>query len=131
MKILSAANAIQTGQAIIASVGPQPQATSSGSETRTRQVKDQSPVQDAKPLAGSGKPVDHEEVKRAAKEINEELKAMNRSIQFSIDDASKDVVVKVVDTSSGEIVLQIPPEGVLELRGRLKEMAGLLVEKTV
>lgn len=131
MMILSAANALQAGQAVVGTVGPQPQATSSGSETKTRQVKDQPPVQDEKPLPSAGKPADAEEVKKAVDELNKEMTSMNRSIQFSIDDASKDVVVKIVDTSNGEVVLQIPPESVLELRGRLKEMAGLLVQKTV
>jgi len=56
---------------------------------------------------------------------------MNRSIRFSIDDSSKDVVVKVVDKDTGEVIKQFPPEQVLKLRERLSEMSGLLVEGQV
>ena len=65
------------------------------------------------------------------KELNEQMEQTNRSIRFSIDESSKDVVVKVVDKTNGEVVTQIPPEAVLKLRERLEEMSGLLVEKTV
>jgi flagellar protein FlaG len=56
---------------------------------------------------------------------------MTRTIRFSIDEELQDVVVKVVDNSSGEIVSQVPPEGVLRLRERIRDMAGLLIEKKV
>lgn len=75
--------------------------------------------------------LDAEETKEALKDLNEQLKRMNRTIRFSIDEELQDVVVKVVDKSSGEVVSQIPPEGVLRLRERIRDMAGLLIEKKV
>ncbi len=75
--------------------------------------------------------LDAEETKEALKDLNEQLKRMNRTIRFSIDEELQDVVVKVVDKSSGEVVSQIPPEGVLKLRERIRDMVGLLVEKKV
>jgi len=75
--------------------------------------------------------LDAEETKEALNDLNEQLKRMNRTIRFSIDEELQDVVVKVVDKSSGEIVSQIPPEGVLRLRERIRDMAGLLIEKKV
>lgn len=72
-----------------------------------------------------------DEIQQDIEKINDQLKSMNRSIRFSIDDRSSDIVVKVVDENTGEVVMEIPPEEVLKLRERLSEMSGLLVEKQV
>jgi len=72
-----------------------------------------------------------DEVQMDIEAINDQLESMNRSIRFSIDDSSKDVVVKVVDKDTGEVIKQFPPEQVLKLRERLSEMSGLLVEGQV
>jgi len=71
------------------------------------------------------------DLEKSVKEINAQLESLNRSIQFNIDDKTKDVVVKIVDKDSGEIIRQIPPEGVLRLRERLEDLTGLIVEEKV
>jgi flagellar protein FlaG len=72
-----------------------------------------------------------EEVKQDLDAINAQLETMNRSLQFSINEKLKDIVVKIVDTKTGEIIRQIPPDEVLRLREHFKEMVGLILEKTV
>jgi len=72
-----------------------------------------------------------EEIRRDIEAINEQLTVLNQSLQFSIDAETRDVVVKIVDKDSGEVVKQIPPEEVMNLRKRLREMSSLFVEKTV
>lgn len=70
-----------------------------------------------------------EEVKKDLDAINTQLKLMNRSIQFSIDEGSHDVVVRLIDKESGEVIKQLPPESILRLRERMAEMSGLMVEE--
>ena len=72
-----------------------------------------------------------EEIHKDIEVINNQLKAMNRTIEFSIDSSSKDIVIRVMDKESGELITQIPAEGILRLREHLDEMTGLLVEKKV
>ncbi|HQG31882.1 MAG TPA: flagellar protein FlaG [Deltaproteobacteria bacterium] len=72
-----------------------------------------------------------DEIQQDIEKVNGQLKSMNRSIRFIIDDQSNDIVVKVVDENTGEVIMEIPPEEVLNLRERLREMSGLLVEKQV
>ena len=72
-----------------------------------------------------------EEIQKNINELNSQLEDLNHSIQFSVDNETKDIVVKVVDKESGEVVRQIPPEGVMKLRESIKDMAGLIVEKKV
>jgi uncharacterized FlaG/YvyC family protein len=72
-----------------------------------------------------------EEIQKDLEVINDQLKAMNRSIRFSIDEKSDDIVVRVVDRDSGEVIRQIPPESIVRLRDSMIDMAGLIVEKKV
>lgn len=72
-----------------------------------------------------------EEVRQDVQAINEQLAILNQSLQFSVEAESRDVVVKIVDKESGEVIKQIPPEEIVNLRKRLREMSSLFVEKVV
>ena len=107
------------------------QATSSSSSDSKREVEDQAPVQE-EVSQNESRRVNADDVKEALKEINEKMSLSNHSIRFSVDDATKDIVVKIVDSNDGEVIQQIPAEEVLKLRERLQDItAGLLVEETV
>ncbi|PPD33260.1 MAG: flagellar biosynthesis protein FlaG [Methylomonas sp.] len=65
-----------------------------------------------------------EEVKSATKEANSMLQAVNRNLEFKVDDSTSKVVVKIVDSKSGEVVRQIPSEEVLAFIKRMQELEG-------
>jgi flagellar protein FlaG len=67
-------------------------------------------------------------VKKTIAEMNTEFELKNYSIRFSIDDKLKEIVVKIVDTKTDEVIRQIPPDEVLRLRAHLEEMVGILLE---
>lgn len=54
------------------------------------------------------------------------MQSIRRDINFQVDDSSGRVVVKVVDSASGEVVRQIPSEEAVELAVRLEDMRSLL-----
>jgi flagellar protein FlaG len=74
---------------------------------------------------------DVRDVKQAVREINQGLRSLNNHLQFSIDDKTESVVVKLIDGDTGEVLRQIPPEEVLRLRAYYKEQQGLLVNTAV
>lgn len=49
------------------------------------------------------------------------------SVRFERDSGSEDLVVKIVDSETNEIIRQIPPEELLNLTKHLKELSGNLV----
>lgn len=49
-----------------------------------------------------------------------------RDLSFSLDDSTGRVVVKVTDSTSGEVIRQIPSEEALRLAERLDEARSLL-----
>lgn len=64
-------------------------------------------------------------VKKAADEGNALLQAVKRNLQFKVDDTTNELVVKIVDSESGELVRQIPSEEMLAFIKHMKEMEGL------
>lgn len=63
-------------------------------------------------------------VKKAADQGNSLLQAVNRNLQFKVDDSTKELVVKIVDSESGELVRQIPSEEMLAFIKRMQELDG-------
>ncbi len=51
---------------------------------------------------------------------------IQRNLDFSVDDSSGQVVVKVIDGESGKLIRQIPSEELLRLSERLEDMRSLL-----
>lgn len=64
----------------------------------------------------------------AAERIREHVQSLQRDLNFSVDDSTGQVVVRVVDGDSGKVVRQIPSEDILRLAERLDEMRSLLFE---
>lgn len=64
----------------------------------------------------------------AAERIREHVQNLQRDLNFSVDDSTGQVVVRVVDGDSGMVVRQIPSEDILRLAERLDEMRSLLFE---
>ncbi|MGT4661208.1 flagellar protein FlaG [Pseudomonas aeruginosa] len=88
---------------------------------------------------GSGKPLPEVTASREASESRDDLglavsdiqsfvQSVKRNLNFSIDDSSGQVVVKVIDGDSGEVVRQIPSEEVLKLAARLDDVRSVLFE---
>ena len=72
-----------------------------------------------------------EEIHKDLEMINEQLKSSNSSIQFSIDDKSNEIIVRIVDRDTGEVIRQIPPESIVRPRDSMRDMSGLFVEKKI
>lgn len=65
-----------------------------------------------------------ETVKQAVDQGNSLLQAVRRNLQFKVDDATKETVIKIVDSESGEVVRQIPSEEMLSFVKRMQELEG-------
>ncbi|MDP3334679.1 MAG: flagellar protein FlaG, partial [Methylococcaceae bacterium] len=63
-------------------------------------------------------------VKSAAAQGNSILQATNRNLEFQVDDSTKKVVVKIVDSKSGDVVRQIPSEDMLAFIKRMQDLEG-------
>ena len=60
---------------------------------------------------------------------NKDLKLTNSSLQFSIHEKTKQIMVKIVDNETQEVVKEIPPEKILDMVAAMLERTGLFVNK--
>ena len=65
-------------------------------------------------------------------ELLSQIKALTEdglySVRFENDSDAGEMVVKIVDNDSDEVIRQIPPEELLELTQRLNDLRGNLVD---
>ncbi len=64
-----------------------------------------------------------------AKKTIEEIK--HNRLEFSVYEDTGQTVIKVIDQKTGDVVKQLPPEELLELAAKLKEMSGVLFDKKI
>jgi flagellar protein FlaG len=87
------------------------------------------PAADAKPAAPADPPRRAPEAARAvAKQIEDYLRSVNRSLEFRVDADTGRTIVSVRDSATGELIRQIPGEEVLRIAQAMKELTSLLHE---
>ena len=74
---------------------------------------------------------ERERVVEAIKNIQEFVDAAQRGLQFSIDEESGRIVVKVIARQTGEVLRQLPSEEALELARRLQDTGSLFFAEQV
>jgi len=65
----------------------------------------------------------------AIERANKSLAGTNRKFEVSVHEKTNDIMVKVIDTESNEVIREIPPEKILDLVAKLWELAGIIVDE--
>lgn len=91
-------------------------------EIRSNAVQSVNAVQqaDATPSA--------EQIKQAVQEINESLRSAAQGLEFSIDTDSKEVIIKVIDQETREVLRQMPSKEALDIAKALDQALGKLIK---
>jgi flagellar protein FlaG len=63
-------------------------------------------------------------------ELNDVAKVLQTNLQFSVDEKTKRIVVKVLDADTQKVIRQIPPEDVMKMSARIQELLGILFDQT-
>lgn len=77
----------------------------------------------------AGVEVSAEKLQATVEKMNELMKESDRSLQFSVDDSSERVVIKVVDLQTEEVIRQIPTEETLKFSEFLEGMVGMIFDE--
>ncbi|GAA5213897.1 flagellar protein FlaG [Corallincola platygyrae] len=75
--------------------------------------------------------VERQRLEEMARNLQEFVQSFNKSLSFTVDDASGRDVITVKDKVSGELLRQIPSEEMLKLAVRLSEANGLLLNTEI
>ena len=70
-----------------------------------------------------------EALKEAIDQANKSFRPMNRRFEYSVHEALQRVSVKVIDSSSDQVIREIPPEKLLDMVANMLEVAGIIVDE--
>lgn len=65
----------------------------------------------------------------AVKQANKALEGSGRHFKYEMHEATKHIVVSVVDDQTNKVVKEIPPKKLLDLVAKFMELAGLIVDE--
>ena len=60
---------------------------------------------------------------------NKELKKLETNLRFSIHEKTHQVIVKIVNSETEEVIREIPSEKIIDLVASIMERAGIIVDK--
>lgn len=84
----------------------------------------------ASPVVPASPPVTKETLENAVAAMNQIMDQTKRSIEFSVDTDTRKTVVKMVDTSTGELIRQFPSEAALAISREIEQFQqGLLIKQ--
>ncbi len=72
-----------------------------------------------------------EEVKNSLEQLNDAVQAIHKDLKFELHDESQRMMVKVMDLDKHKVIKELPPEEVLDMVGRIKEMVGLILDQKI
>lgn len=73
--------------------------------------------------------IPREEIEKAAEKLNRLMRIIEKNMKFSVDERTHRVIVKIIDSQTGEVLNEIPSKRILDLLGSFNNMAGLLLDK--
>lgn len=73
-----------------------------------------------------------EEAREVSTQMNQVVTGLEVDVRFRVsENRSGETVVEVFDRDSGKVLRTIPPEEVLALRERMKDVVGLIIDRVV
>jgi flagellar protein FlaG len=92
---------------------------------------------EARPIAPSSQekaqpesPVSEEQLKAATKSVQDYIKPFNSTLEFSVDKDTDKFITKVIDSTTKEVIRQIPSEEMLTIAKALDSIKGLFIKQS-
>ena len=70
-----------------------------------------------------------EDVGAVTEQINAVMRTLNTRVTFEINRETGDVIIRLIDTMTGQVLREIPPHELRAIAITLAELAGALVDK--
>lgn len=98
--------------------------------SRSRQSVSSSGEQGKTFPEGEGK-WDKSEILSAADLVNRTMEIYRTELRFVLDEESGEFMVRVINSTTGEVIREIPPEWVLKIVADVKKMLGIIIDKLI
>lgn len=72
-----------------------------------------------------------EELEKQAKKLNESIASTGKELKFKYNDEAEELYVEIIDSKTKEVLTSLPPEFLIELSVKMKEMIGMFFDKKI
>lgn len=80
---------------------------------------------------GEKEQLSEKKVIETIEKANESLAMIQTRFEFSIHEKTKEIMIKVYNKETDELIREIPPEKILDMIAKMWELAGLFVDEKV
>lgn len=77
------------------------------------------------------KRITEEEAINLIEKANKDFVVYDRRFEFSIHDVTRQIMVKIIDVNTDEVIRELPPEKILDMVAALWEVAGIIVDRKI
>lgn len=75
--------------------------------------------------------IGEEQLIRAVDRAVKSLQGPQTTLDISIHDKTHEIMVKVLNKDTGEVIREVPPEKTLDLVAKMMELAGLFIDQRI
>lgn len=68
-------------------------------------------------------------LQKALEKVNKALKGIETRLEYSVHKTTGDIMVKVINEETKEVVREVPPEKIIDLVVKLQELSGLIIDE--
>ena len=72
--------------------------------------------------------MDSIDLKVTVEKLNKLIRDQQQDVAFSVDEEANATVIKFFKTNTGELIKQYPPEEILAMKAKLRELSGWLID---
>lgn len=94
---------------------------------QTLVLKSESKSNEQQPFAGNN--LSEKQVQDAVDSTNKELTKLETNLRFSVHKKTRQIVVKIIDTNTQEVIKEVPSEKILDMVASMMERAGLILDR--
>lgn len=66
-----------------------------------------------------------------AEALNRLFQAFNLELRLTVHEPTREIIARIVNRQTGEVIREIPPERFLDMIAKLREMVGVLLDEIV
>lgn len=79
--------------------------------------------------ANSQLSVAEQAIVKAIEQVNKALDGPEKRFEYSVHKKTGDIIVKIIDKKTNEIIREIPPEKIVDLVAKLQEISGYIIDE--
>ena len=80
-------------------------------------------------VQGKDKPVNEKDLGKAVDRLNKFVETDNITVEYDIHPQFKDIMVKIIDKKTGDLITELPPRKILDMVAKMCELAGVIFDK--